>query len=34
MCGKGGANALAEAVDALVEGSKQIKNLALAENST
>jgi hypothetical protein len=31
--GKGGANALPEAIDQLVDGSKQIKNLALAENS-
>lgn len=31
--GKGGANALPEAIDQLVDGSKQIKNLGLAEHS-
>jgi hypothetical protein len=31
QCGKGGGNALPEAIDALVEGCKQIKNLSLAE---
>jgi len=30
---KGGANSLSEAIDVLVEGSRQIKNLPLAEQS-
>lgn len=34
QCAKGGANALSESVDAMLEGSRQIKNLALAEQAS
>jgi len=33
QCSRGGSNSLPEAVDAFVEGSKQIKNLQLAEQA-